>query len=311
VTPGGEYHVATFYRFVAIRDTEHLRTRMQRDGAELGLAGTVLIAREGINGTIAGPPGAVDSWLDAWRADPRFAGLRVGFSTAPEIPFHRWKVKTRDEVVALGRHEVDPEVVAGERVDVATWNRLLDDPEVVVVDVRNRYETAVGTFPGALDPDTRAFNEFPAFVARRLDPGRDRKVAMFCTGGVRCEKASSYLLSVGFPEVLQLQGGILGYFANAPVHNRFAGDCFLFDQRVAVARDLGVGEWESCRACRSPLARHDRLSPLFRQGESCPRCHDMLTEAQRSRFAERRRQVSLAAARGERHVGARMRTENP
>ena len=274
------------------------------------LRGTVVLAHEGINATLAGE--ATD--LKAVIADlgRRFAGperkLDVKWSALcdDEQAFRRMSVKVRTEIVSFGE-DVDPTRRTGEQVDVARWHELLNDPDAAVIDTRNAFETGIGTFPGAIGAGTQSFREFPAFVRERLDPRTTKRVALFCTGGIRCEKASALLLERGFAEVYQLDGGILKYLDEvAPEENRWVGDCFVFDQRVSVDAGLHQGRYEQCRACRRPLAPDDLESPDYEPGVSCPQCIGNLTDDRRTALMERRRQVELAHARGETHIGADM-----
>lgn len=300
--------IATFYRFVSIVDPAGVAERLRVTARAEELRGTVLVAHEGINGTLAGSRDGLERWLDTLREDPRFAGMDAGLSgsAGSNRVFHRLKVRVRDEIVALKCPRLDPMGPTGRHVDSAEWNRLLADPSVLVIDARNTYEIDVGTFPGAVDPGTRSFREFPSF-AESLDPAAHPRIAMFCTGGVRCEKASGYLLALGFTEVLQLSGGILGYLESvAPGQNRFTGECFVFDQRVTVTEALDQGGFVQCHACRRALSDGDLASPRYREGIACPYCHDTLSPAQRAAFTERRRQVVLAEQRGALHVGAEM-----
>jgi UPF0176 protein len=300
--------VATFYRFVRIDDPEALQAVLRSRCEDLALKGTILLAPEGINGTLAGDAAALRAFGATLQHDRRFAGLAFRYSHAERhnAVFYRLKVKVKREIVALGHPEVDPGRCTGTHVDATAWNRLLDAPDVVVIDTRNRYEIGVGTFPGAIDPGTRSFRQFPEWVAQTLDPARHRRVAMFCTGGIRCEKASAWMLAQGFETVYQLDGGVLTYLETTP-ENRWEGQCFVFDQRVSVAPGLDQGNYVQCHACRRPVSAQDRLSALYEEDLCCPHCHDTVTPAQRRAFAERRRQVQLAAARGARHVGAVMR----
>jgi UPF0176 protein len=299
--------VVTFYRFVQIHDPERLAAVVRKWSAELALVGTILIAHEGINATLAGDAAALHEFVDRLGMDARFAGLVVRASCGDEANpiFYRLKVRVRREIVALQCAGVDPSRRTGVHVDAAAWNQLLDDPDVLVIDARNRYEIALGTFPGALDPGTRSFREFPRFAAG-LEHERRRRIAMFCTGGIRCEKASAYLLEVGFNEVFQLDGGVLNYLATVRADNRFIGECFVFDQRVSIDDALTQGRHSSCTACRHALTEADCASLDYVQDVACPYCADRQTPAQRASFRERARQVRLAAARGERHVGAAM-----
>jgi UPF0176 protein len=299
--------VCTFYRFIRLDDLEALQHDLRARCEALGLRGTILLASEGINATLAGESGALRAFVIALERDPRFAGMACRHSVAePGNPvFYRLKVKIKPEIVALGEPNIDPGRRTGTHVDAAAWNALLDDPDVVVIDTRNRYEIGVGTFPGAVDPGTRSFKQFPQWVKCNLNPARHRRVAMFCTGGIRCEKASAWMLEQGFEAVYQLDGGVLNYLESA-AENRWQGECFVFDQRVAVAADLAQGGHQPCHACRRPLSPADRASPHYEPGLCCSVCHDALTPEQRRAFSERRRQEQLAAARGERHVGAVM-----
>jgi len=296
--------VVTFYRFVRIDDPAQLATLLRRWSAELGLKGTILLAGEGINSTLAGSTAALQVFIERLGRDPRFGRLVVRTSRGDSAKpiFYRMKVRVRPEIVALKCADIDPSRRTGTHVDAATWNRLLDDPDVLVIDARNRYEIALGTFPGAVDPGTRSFREFPQFAAG-LDRQKQRRVALFCTGGIRCEKASAYLLETGIDEVYQLDGGILNYLAEAGADNRFEGECFVFDQRVSVDDALEQGDYTLCHTCRQPLAEADVRSPDYVLDVSCPYCIGAQSAAQRSSFAERARQARFAAARGERHVG--------
>jgi UPF0176 protein len=306
-------NVATFYRFVALDDPHAVAARAHDLAAQHALRGTILLAREGINATLTGE--AVTLFVEQLERDSRLAHLTVRFSRGdPNNPiFYRLKVKVRNELIAMrsdvlvaGHADVDPARRTGVHVDAASWNRLLDAPDVTVIDARNSYEIALGTFPRAVDPHTRSFREFPAF-AETLDPARQRRVALFCTGGIRCEKASALLLERGFEEVYQLDGGILNYLACVGADNRFDGECFVFDQRVSVNDDLNEGAYAVCHACRHPLTEADAASSDYVLDISCAYCIAAQTERQRAAFAERARQSRLAAARGERHVGAQMR----
>ncbi len=297
--------VAALYKFFAFPDyrdwQEQLRARMD----ELGVRGTLLLADEGINGTISGTRAAVDA-LVAWlRADERMRDhLEYKESTADEHPFLRAKVKRKREIVTLGVDGVDPVCTVGTYLEPREWNEVIADPETLVIDTRNAYEYEVGTFRGAVNPDTGSFREFPDFVHQHLDPARHRKVALFCTGGIRCEKATGYLLEQGFEQVYHLRGGILQYLEEMPREDSlWEGECFVFDDRVTVDHDLQPGEHEQCHACRRPVSEADRASSLFRRGVSCPHCYGEYTDEQRRSFAERRKQILLARRRGEQHLG--------
>jgi len=303
-------HIATFYKFAPIAQDEidGLRERLEQAAADRALKGTILLAEEGMNGTMSGTETGLRSFTEVLKSVPGFSDMPFKYSVADEgnPVFYRLKVRIKPEIVALGQPGVKPGERTGTHVDAMTWNRLLDDPNLIVIDTRNDYEIGIGTFPGAVDPHTRSFKQFPDYVAT-LDPKTQPRVAMFCTGGIRCEKASAYMLEQGFAEVYQLDGGVLKYLETVPPNdNRWQGECFVFDQRVSVDRELGEGSYEQCFACRRPLTREDMASPEYHRGVSCPHCVDEQDEAQRAAFAERQRQVELAEARGDQHVGKRM-----
>lgn len=296
--------VAALYQFAPLDDCAELREALEQVCDTNGLKGTLLLAAEGINGTIAGTRAGIDAVLAWLRSDPRLAALEHKESLHDVQPFYRMKVRLKKEIVTLGVPGIDPNVQVGQYVAPKDWNALIQDPEVVVVDTRNHYECAVGIFQGAIDPETTTFREFPEYVDQHLDPARHKKVAMYCTGGIRCEKATALMLSKGFAEVFHLQGGILKYLEEVPEsESLWQGECFVFDERVTVGHGLVPGDYELCRGCRMPVSAEDRQSPDFRPGVCCPRCKDQLTEDKAARCAERHRQVELAAARNELHVG--------
>ena len=308
--------VMTCYRFAPLGAGESgageslaaLRDRLQTAAASRGLKGTLLLAGEGMNGTLTGERVDLQAFAGVLRAVPGFEQMPCRYSQAREgnTVFHRLKIRIKPEIVALGQPQVKPAQRTGTHVDAQTWNRLLQDPDLLVIDTRNDYEIGIGTFPGAVSPGTRSFRQFPDYVAT-LDPEAQPRVAMFCTGGIRCEKASAYMLDQGFEEVFQLDGGILKYLETVPQNdNRWRGECFVFDQRVSVDRELGEGSFRQCFACRRPLTRLDLASDDYQQGISCPHCVHEQDDAQRAAFAERQRQVLLAEARGDQHVGKRM-----
>ena len=298
--------VAALYRFTAIDDPRGWRDRLAARCEALGVRGTLLLASEGINGTVAGSPGALDTLVAELRALPGCAAMDVKRSTAETMPFHRLKVRVKREIVTMGE-AVDPSH-AGSYVPPAEWNALVADPDTVLIDTRNAYEVAVGTFPGAVDPGTSGFADFPAWFRARREQLAGKRVAMFCTGGIRCEKATALLRREGVADVHHLQGGILRYLEEVPAaESLWSGECFIFDERVAVGQGLEPGTHVLCRGCRMPVSPADRLSPLYEEGVSCPRCHDARDERQRSGYAERHRQVALAEGRGDRHVGPPVR----
>ncbi|HKL64260.1 MAG TPA: rhodanese-related sulfurtransferase [Woeseiaceae bacterium] len=303
---GGMCHVVSFYRFVALPQYRELRDPLLAAGRQRGLLGTVLLAPEGINATLAGGHEELQSLL-AWLGGRDGLGQLQGrWSRAHEAPFRRFRVRLRSEIVSLGRPDVDAAATTGERVAPAEWNRLIADPDTLVIDTRNRYEIDVGRFPGAMDPGTDSFRDFPVFVRERLAGERDRPIAMYCTGGIRCEKATAMMRALGFERVYQLEGGILGYLdeMSGSPDNRWEGECFVFDSRVAVDRYLAPGHYVQCHACRRPLSQAEVASPLYREGVSCPHCRGDVDPDRAERLAERRRQVELAEVRGERHIGA-------
>ena len=298
--------VVSFYRFLDIGDPQAFRDELQALCEELALLGTILVASEGFNGTIAGSEEAVRtvfSWLQN-----RFAiaeQLDARWTEADQAPFRRMRVRTKKEIVTLGRPDILPHKKTGEYVSPQKWNDLIGDPNVLVIDTRNHYEFEVGTFPGAIDPGNDSFREFPAFAKRLAETSKGQPLAMFCTGGIRCEKATALMLELGFDEVYHLQGGILNYLEQIPAdESRWDGECFVFDTRVAVDRDLAEGGYVQCHACRRPLSREDLESADYREGVSCPRCVHEVDEDRRARLEERHRQVLLAAERGEAHIGA-------
>ncbi len=302
--------VATFYQFADLPDFEAMRAPLKAECGRHSVVGTIILAPEGINGTIAGPSAGVESVLGFIRGDERLARLPVRLCDTERITFHRMKVLLRTEIVTLGAPEADPREDVGEYVEPGDWNALISDPAVTVIDTRNDYEVEMGTFRGAIDPKTESFGEWPKYVQRHLDPEEHPRIAMFCTGGIRCEKASAYLLRHGFSEVFQLRGGILNYLQNMPESDSlWEGDCFVFDHRVSVRHGLEQGEYEVCFGCRWPLTQADRQSPKYELGVSCTRCADALTPDRRSRLLERHRQVSLARRRGAQHIGQQPKRE--
>lgn len=301
------FKVMALYKFVSLPDFEKLQPEILGFCNDHGVRGTFLLAPEGINGTVAGTVEAIDT-LIKWLEDGnlfggRFRDSEVKFSYAEEMPFYRMKVRLKAEIVTLRAPEADPTKNVGTYVEPEDWNDIVADEELVVLDTRNDYEVALGTFEGALDPKTKTFTEFKDYVEKNLDPTVNKKVAMFCTGGIRCEKASSYMLSQGFEEVFHLKGGILKYLENVPEEkSTWNGECFVFDERVAVTHGLEIGEAELCRSCRHPLSASDREREDFIEGVQCLNCADA-SEEKRARSAERQHQIELAKARGQQHIG--------
>ncbi len=297
--------VAALYKFVSLDDFHDMRQPLLDECLAAGVRGTLLLAHEGINGTVAGDRAAIDRVLEYLHRDPRLADLEHKESFDERMPFHRMKVKLKKEIVTLGVPDIDPNEVVGTYVRPGEWDALISDPEVLLIDTRNDYECDIGSFRGAVDPRTTNFRDFPSWVRSNLDPARHKKVAMFCTGGIRCEKASAFMLREGFEEVYHLRGGILKYLEEVPPeHSSWEGECFVFDNRVAVDHRLEKGRYDQCHGCRHPITEEDKSSGKYEPGVCCPRCYDRLTPGQRARFAERQKQVQLAAKRGERHIGS-------
>lgn len=297
--------VSALYHFVTLENYQALRQPLHDFMIAHEIKGTLLLAQEGINGTVAGSRQSIDS-LHAWlRSDKRLKDLRSKESYDDSMPFYRTRVKLKKEIVTMGVEGIDPKQVVGTYVKPEDWNDLISDPEVTLIDTRNDYEVAIGTFKNAVDPETDTFRQFPDYVKTNMDPKKQKKVAMFCTGGIRCEKSTAYLKEQGFEEVYHLQGGILKYLETVPVEESlWQGECFVFDNRVSVDHHLEKGSYDQCHACRLPITEEDKNSDKYMQGVSCPSCYDKKSEKQRQRFAERERQVQLAKSRGEEHLGS-------
>ncbi len=290
--------VVALYKFVTLEDFLDLRQPLLAAMKAHGVKGTLLLAKEGINGTISGAREAIDGFLNDLRSDGRFADLDHKESYCDDDPFYRSKVKLKKEIVTIGVDGVDPNTQAGIYVEPADWNALISDPDVMLIDTRNDYEVALGTFEGAADPRTGSFGEFPKFVGANLDPAKHQKVAMFCTGGIRCEKASSYMRNQGFREVYHLKGGILKYLEEVPKEqSKWQGECFVFDHRVAVGQGLVPSEIELCHGCRMPLDPEDKFSPHYEEGVSCPKCLATLSAKSKASARERQKQIDLAKKR--------------
>ena len=301
-----EIVVATVYKFVKLQDCALLRVPLLAQCDALGITGTLLLATEGINGTIAGSRIGIDNILAYLRSDPRLADLQHKESTADSPPFYRMKVKLKNEIVTMGVPGIDPTERVGQYIKPQDWNALISDPDILLIDTRNDYEVEVGTFIGAVDPRITTFREFPAYVKNNIDPEKKPRIAMFCTGGIRCEKASAYMLQQGFPEVYHLEGGILKYLEHVPEdESLWQGECFVFDQRVAVGQGLAPGHYELCYGCSRPVTMDEMQSPEYQAGVCCPNCFDALTPEKRAAAMERQKQVTLSAGRGEAHIGRR------
>ena len=301
--------VAALYQFARFEDCEALREPLFRLCQREGVRGTLLLATEGLNGTIAGPTEGIETVIGHIRTLPGCAKIEVKYSGAATMPFHRLKVRIKHEIVTMGQPDIDPLAITGTYVAPQDWNALIADPDTIVIDTRNDYEVAIGSFERAIDPHTASFRDFPAWFReqrdRLLGEGKPPKVAMYCTGGIRCEKSTAFLKQEGVEEVYHLQGGILKYLETVPPEESlWHGECFVFDQRVAVGHGLAPGTYLLCHACRRPITPAEAASPLYEKGVSCPSCHGERTEEQRAGYRERHRQEKLAAARGEAHIGA-------
>ena len=300
--------IAALYHFTPFDDLPAIQSPLAALCEEMGVRGTLLLAREGINGTIAGSDSAIEAVLAHIRSLPGCADLEHKESRAPTMPFLRMKVRLKKEIVTMGRPDLDPVGDVGTYVAPQDWNDLISDPDTIVIDTRNDYEVGIGTFKGAIDPKTKSFREFPDwFRAKRAEleqDGKLPKVAMFCTGGIRCEKSTAFLRSEGVEDVYHLKGGILKYLEEVPEsESLWEGDCFVFDERVSVKHGLVIGDYRLCRACRNPITDEDMQSDLYEEGVSCPGCYHTRSEEQRARYAERQKQAELARQRGEPHIG--------
>ncbi|MDX1668416.1 MAG: rhodanese-related sulfurtransferase [Limnobacter sp.] len=311
IPPSKQWLVAALYKFVSLPDFEDIKPELEAVCKQNGVFGTLLLAKEGINGTVCGPREGIVAMMEFLWADERFADLAPKYSESAEAAFTRMKVKLKREIVTMGCNGIDPNKLVGRYVKPKDWNALISDPDTLVIDTRNNYEYAIGTFENAVDPATTTFRQFPKWVKDNLVDApverKPKKVAMFCTGGIRCEKATAYVLEQGFDEVYHLEGGILKYLEEVPEEESlWKGQCFVFDQRVSVGHGLQQGNYDLCHACRMPITEEEKQSDQFEQGVSCPHCYDSLTDNQKARFAERQKQIQLAKARNEKHIGRKM-----
>lgn len=302
-----KYEVNAFYKFVKVEDPQLLKVQLQELGNRYSLCGTILVATEGINSTVAAAPENMRQFILNLRADSRFSDLEIKTSASEEKPFYRFKVRLKKEIVTLGVPEVDPVNEVGTYIPPRQWNQLIADPDVVVVDTRNDYEYSIGHFKGAVDPNTQSFRQFPNWVERNLKDKKKQKVAMYCTGGIRCEKATALLRQQGFEEVYHLQGGILKYLEEIePENSLWQGSCFVFDNRVALKHGLEESDYINCPGCRQPLAAVDRAHPKYEEGVACAHCADSTDSETLRNRRERHRQMQLAKVRGEAHIGRRV-----
>lgn len=298
------FKVAALYHFAVVEDPASLRPDIRAVCEANGLKGTLLLASEGINGTVAGTADGIDAAIAYLSGLPQFEGLEVKYSTADEMPFLRLKVRLKKEIVTMGVEGIDPLESVGTYVDPKDWNELISDPDTIVIDTRNGYETAIGTFRGAVDPSTTTFREFPDWVRNHAGLHNKPKIAMYCTGGIRCEKATAFMKAEGFEDVFHLKGGILKYLEEVPEdESLWDGACFVFDERVSVTHGLKQGDHVLCRACRHPLTPAEARDPAYENGVSCPHCIDQRSDNDRERFRERQKQMTLAKKRGQTHMG--------
>lgn len=296
--------VCALYKFVLLDDYQTMQAPLYRFLEEHSIRGTLLLAKEGINGTVSGSEQAIEALLNELNHDPRLHPISFKKSYHDEQPFYRTKVKLKKEIVTMGVDSVNPLRSVGTYIEPKDWNQLVSQPDVLLLDTRNDYEVEIGTFKGAVNPNTQTFREFPEYVKHHLEPDQHKKVAMFCTGGIRCEKSTAYLKDMGFEEVYHLKGGILQYLQDVPKEQSlWQGDCFVFDNRVAVNHDLEKSHYDQCYGCRFPITEQDKTSPQFEAGVTCPRCYGTHSDEQLARFREREKQVRLAKARNEEHVG--------
>jgi UPF0176 protein len=302
------YLTTAMYHFVSLPHYKKFREPLLNFCISQSIKGTLLLADEGINGTVAGSEKAIHAFLDFLKNNPLFKGhfknLSHKESWSDKHPFYRMKVKLKKEIVTLGVPGVSPTKMVGKYVKPQDWNSIISDPEVILIDTRNNYEYAIGTFKNAINPKMMTFREFPEYVKTHFDPKKHKKVAMFCTGGIRCEKASSYMMSKGFNEVYHLEGGILKYLEEVkPENSLWTGQCFVFDQRVAIKHGLEVGDYDQCYACRYPLSAGDIKSEKYTPGISCPQCFNQHTKEKLKALSERQKQIILAKKRGRKHIG--------
>jgi len=297
--------VCAMYHFVNFPDFETKRAPLLKLMEDQNLRGTLLLAKEGINGTVAGSEEGINFLITFIKKDMDFSDLNWKLSYHTDVPFHRAKVKLKKEIVTMGVENIDPLDIVGTYVKPEDWNALIEDPEVILIDTRNDYEVEVGTFKNAVNPNTTSFRQFPKFVDAHLDPALNKKVAMYCTGGIRCEKSTAYLKGLGFENVYHLEGGILKYLEDvSEAESLWEGECFVFDNRVTVNHKLERGQYDQCHACRMPITKQDKKSNAYVRGQSCPHCIDSQSEKQKQRFKEREKQVQLANKRGEKHIGS-------
>jgi UPF0176 protein len=299
--------VASFYRFLKIQDLERMREELLILSKELNLLGTMIIAEEGFNGSISGQKDSIViifNWLEKKLSIKNPIIKTARWANVKIPPFSKIHIKIKKEIVAIGREDIRPYEKYGKSVKPENWNQLIQNPETIIIDTRNKYEIDIGSFPGALNPETKAFRDFPAFAENIPNSKKNKPIAMFCTGGIRCEKAAALMIEMGFSDVNQLEGGILNYLENIKEsENIWKGECFVFDDRVAVDAELRDGKYIQCHACRHPLSVDETRSPDYQEGISCPRCINTISKSRLKGFKERQKQIKLAKQRGEKHIG--------
>ena len=301
------FSVAALYKFSSINDPESLHNEIRKSLKSLSISGTILVGEEGINGTISGTNSNIKKAIAFIQSIKGFASLDIKYSESPKNPFIRLKIKLKKEIVTIGDRSINPNKIVGDYVDPKNWNSLIDDKDTILIDTRNDYEYSIGTFKNAINPKTVKFREFPKWVKNQNfteDDKKNKKVAMFCTGGIRCEKASSLMMKDGFENVHHLKGGILNYFQSVKNEDSlWEGECFVFDDRVSVNQDLTVGTYDMCHGCRMPLTEDDKKLKEFIKGVACPKCFNTTTKDQKARYMSRQKQVDLAKARNQKHIG--------
>ena len=299
--------VAALYKFAPLENLDQKRQLLLDLCERNEVLGTFLLAEEGINGTVAGSPEAIHIVIDWIRSWQEIEQLEVKFSKSDSRNFRRMKVRIKKEIVTMGMENVDPLNQSGEYIEPGDWNQFITQDEVMVIDTRNTYEVSMGKFKDAINPNTENFSEFPDWLDDLSNiEDKTQKIAMYCTGGIRCEKATAYMKQIGFENVFQLKGGILKYLEEIPkAESMWEGECFVFDERVSVGHNLKVGSYALCHACRHAINEHDKLSPLYQLGISCPKCYKITSDIQKKRFKERQKQVDLAKARNEVHIGSK------
>ena len=302
--------IISFYKFVTILNLEELKIQIENICSKFDTKGTILIAPEGINGTIEGSKNNIKKFLETLKNNKKFSDIIPKYSYSSKDSFNRMKVRLKKEIVTIGNTEVNPNKYIGKYIEPNDWNELISDPNTILIDTRNEYEVAIGTFKGAINPKTKSFRDLPNWIKNNLenedDDYKDKKIAMFCTGGIRCEKSTSYLVQKGFTNVSHLKGGILKYLENIPKKKSlWDGECFVFDQRVSVAEELKPGSYLMCHGCRMPLKPEDTKLKSYIHGVSCKYCHNKKSAESKKRYADRQKQINLALERGEKHMGSK------